>query len=464
MILVEREAELAAVATMFRSCGRGKGAVAVICGPVASGKTTLLWTFAEEAVAEGAIVLGAVASRAERALPLRVLAQLLTDNSLPISVSGRVEAVLADHRFTGLLNESAPEVVSHMLARVFEELLQALLELAEDRPVVLAVDDLHYADVASLQFLSYVARRSGGGRILTVLTERQRALPADRLLHAEILRQGNCRCIPLAPLSTAGVASLLSEHLDAGSAQRLASSGHAMTGGNPALVCALAADSRLSASGATRLVPGSAFTSAVVTCLHRYEPSLVELARAVAVLADNAKVSLLGELLGIGPESAARGIDALGMSGLLQSGRFRHETARRAVLDDMTADERAALHGRAARLLYETGAVPAVIAGHLADAHRIGARWTASVLREAAERALADGELNRAISYLRRAESECVDDRQRATIRFMLAGAEWHLNPEGAARHLAGLITDACTGRLRPGIYQRAALLSAVGG
>ena len=336
-----------------------------------------------------------------------------------------------------------------MLARVFDGLLTLLVELSEDRPVMIAVDDLQYADVASLQCLSYLARRASTFPILVVLTECTHMLPADRLLHAEILRQGNCHCIPLAPLSPSSVARLLAEHVDAETARLLASACHAITGGNPLLVNALGEDSRIFPSGSpAELLPGPAFRSAVVACLHRYEPRIVELGQTAAVLGEDATLSLLGELLAISPESAAQDIDALCASGLLESGHFRHEQARQAVLGQMTADERAAMHGSAARMLYRIGAAPVTLARHLVAAHRMGTRWAVAALQEAAGQALADGEADRAIDYLRRAESECADDRQRATIRFSLACAEWPIDPECAARHLSELVADARSGLL----------------
>jgi DNA-binding CsgD family transcriptional regulator len=448
MTLVGREEEVAALDALFRDCQHGKGAVAVIRGPVASGKTTLLQAFAEQAVASDAIVLSAVAARVERDLPLGVLGQLTGSNSLAARVARRLAVLTEERQLTAVRRPPEPEAVSPDLARVFDQVLKALAELSEGRPVVIAVDDLQYADIDSLQCLSYLARRASTSRILIALTECTQALPADRLLRAEILRQGNSSCIALAPFSPAGITALLRQRFDSGTAQRLAPACYSMTGGNPLLIKALGEDSRQYAAEPPVLVPGSAFRSAVVTCLHRCEPETVELAYAIAVLGASATAGLLGELLGISPESAAQRIDALTAAGLLESGQFRHQAARQAVLDHMTADERAAMHGRAAEALYKTGAALMILAGHLVDAQRIEVRWAVPMLQEAAEQALADRDVSRAVSYLRRAESECGDDRQRATIRLMLAAAEWPVNPEGGARHLAELVTDAKHGRL----------------
>ena len=451
-MLVGRDGEIVALNALFRDCAQGKGIVAVIRGPVASGKTTLLRALAEQAVAAGAIVLDAVASRAERGLPLGILDQLFRGSPLPVAIAPLVTDLMESRTLIRTPPEPEPESVSPMLAQVFDGLLTLLVELSADRPVVIAVDDLQYADAVSLQCLSYLARRASTSPILVVLTECTHMLPADRLLHAEILRQGNCHCIPLALLSPSSVARLLAEHIDADTAQLLAPAAHAMTGGNPLLVNALGEDSRIFSSGSpTELLPGPAFRSAVVACLHRYEPRIVELGQTAAVLGEDATLSLLGELLAISPESAAQDLDALCASGLLESGHFRHEQARQAVLGQMTADERAAMHGSVARTLYRIGAAPPTLARHLVAAHRMGTRWAVAALQEAAEQALADGEADRAIDYLRRAESECVDELQRATIRFSLACAEWPIDPECAARHLSELVADARAGLLDGG-------------
>jgi DNA-binding CsgD family transcriptional regulator/type II secretory pathway predicted ATPase ExeA len=444
MTLVGREEEAAALDALFRDCRLGKGAVAVICGPVGSGKTSLLGALTAQAAAAGAIVLSAVAARAERDLQLGVIQQLASSNAL-----ARCLAVLIEEGPAAtLLRQPRPQTVSPVLARACDQVLKALAELSEGQPVVIAVDDLQFADIASIQCLSYLARRASAFRILIALTECSRLLPADRLLHAEILRQSNCTRIALAPFSATGLTVMLRQRFGSGSAQRLASACHTLTGGSPLLIKALAEDSSRPPGEPATLVPGNAFASAVVTCLHRYEPDTVEFAYALAVLGDDATCDLLGELLAISPESAAHRIKALTASGLLEAGQFRHPAVRQAVLDHMTAEERAALHGRAAQALYDGGAALAVLVSHLVDAQRIEARWVVPVLREAAEQALACGEVSRAISYLRRAEGDCADDQQRASIRLMLAAAEWRVNPEGAARRLAPLVTDAQHGRL----------------
>jgi DNA-binding NarL/FixJ family response regulator len=409
----------------------------------------LLRAFAVQAEASGATILSAVAARPERNLPLGILDQLVRGSGLAAAITTRAaELIQSLPELAGLSGDTESETVTPVAASLFEGLLKLLVELAEDGPVVIAVDDIQYADVISLQCLSYLARRASTSPILMVLTEGTQALPADRTLHAEILRLGNCHSIPLELLPLSSMASLLRKHLN-GQSQRLASACHMITGGNPLLANALAEDSRMLADEPEgTLVPRAAFRSAVATCLHRYEPWVVETAQAVAVLDGQATGWLLAEMLEISPEAAAQGIEALSSSGLFKAAQFRHEAVRQAVLDSMTVQERATVHGRAARALYRMGCPPATLAGHLVAAERIGAPWVVPVLQEAAEQALADYDADRATAYLRRAEIECIDERQQATIRFALACAEWPTDPERAARHLSELTAAARAGLL----------------
>jgi hypothetical protein len=195
-MLLDREQQAAALEAAYRECGQGRGAVAVIRGPVGSGKTVLLQAFTGRSAAAGATVLGAVASRAEHGLPLGVIGQLFRC-PLPAAIASQAAELIGSRPLDGQRGPADQACVSPVLARVCEGLFGLLTVLSGDGPVVLAVDGMQYADVASLQCLSYLARRAAILPILTVLTECTCTLPADRLLHAELLRQGNCHSVPV---------------------------------------------------------------------------------------------------------------------------------------------------------------------------------------------------------------------------------------------------------------------------
>jgi hypothetical protein len=118
----------------------------------------------------------------------------------------------------------------------------------------------------------------------------------------------------------------------------------------------------------------------------------------------------------------------------------------------MPADRRAAMNRRAAMVLHDHGAAASILARHLLAADRMDVPWAAPLLQEAAEQALADGQMSMAISYLRRAQEECADAEQRATTRFMLTRAQWRVDPAPAARYLPELVTAVRAGTLGSGL------------
>lgn len=448
--LVERAEQLRSLEELLAECIRGKGRVAVVGGSVASGKTALLQAFTDLAVGAGALVLSATASRAEQTLPLGVIGQLLYSTDLRSETATKVAKLLDDGAMASWPNP-APEVVRQATAPILHGLCMTLLGLAERAPLVIAVDDVHSADLLSLQCLSYLVRRLRTSRVLMVLTESTRLSPAYPLLHAE-LRNPHCRRIQLEPLSRHGVAEILAGRADVSVAR--ADDYHALTGGNPLLLRALLDDCRQSGAPAPAglaagdVVVGDAFNEAVLSCLYRYEPTTLQVARALAVVGEQVAPATLGRLLDLKTDVVERAIRLLNRAGLLQMGGFRHRAVRAAILAGMVSEERAASHGRVARLLHSDGAPAAVIARHLVLADRVDAAWMPGTLLAAAEQALTEGDPDHALTCLRMALAASVDQRQRAEITLMIARVRWRLNPSGVLRYLPELVAAVRDGHL----------------
>ncbi|GAA3966350.1 hypothetical protein GCM10023085_55990 [Actinomadura viridis] len=534
MKLIEREAALATLWNLFTEslCGRGK--VAVVSGVVATGKTALLRAFAERATGSGAVFLGAAASHAGQGVPLGVLKQLVRGAGCPSGVRGEVRRLLDEGSGAAAFDEDhpRPDPGTQVTGAVLEELHRIVLRMAERAPLVIGVDDVHHADPASLRFLLYIAHRLKTARVLIVLTERTEPWRDHPLFHADLLSRPHCRRIRLEPLSRHGQARLLATRLGTRAGCRLAEVCHAVTGGNPLLVQALLKDNRLPVRDAELTVDG-AYQRAVTSCLHRGGPAMASIARALAILREPAAPALLGRLVGLDTGQVTETMDAMATAGLLDTGRFRHPAARAAVLDGMAPEERAALHGRAARLLHDHGAAPPVVAAHLLAASRpagtgpagadqatagltvpgpagpgtptdavsrvtsgsgaglpgsiseftagYGDRpvaeavtepplmplpltasagraasafapeagpWALPVLEEAAEQALADGELHTALACLRLAHDACPDEDRRASVAGALARTEWRIDPTAVRRLLPALLSAAREGRL----------------
>ncbi|MEU6064479.1 LuxR C-terminal-related transcriptional regulator [Streptomyces sp. NPDC047082] len=228
---------------------------------------------------------------------------------------------------------------------------------------------------------------------------------------------------------------------------------HRISGGNPLLLRSLIDDySTAAEAGAVEPVPGTFFAQAVTTCLYRVDTSLRNTACALAVLGPHGSPAELADVLGIDSDSAQRNLGALAETGLLHSGWFRHEAARDAVLQSMDAAQRSQGETCVARVLHDHGNSATDVARHLIAAVKPGAApWMLPTLLEAADRALADDDVDLALDCLRMARDICTDERDALAIRIGLARAGWRVNPSAAAAHLPELTAAALAGRLPAG-------------
>ncbi|MET9258341.1 AAA family ATPase [Streptomyces sp. NPDC003717] len=425
---MERTEELAALRDAFEGSAHTRGSVVVLSGAVATGKSALLQAWGEQLCDIGALLLTASACRAERELPLGVLEQLLRSPGLPTASAERALAHLAA--------QDGPVLTAPAL----RGLCDVLRGLAEERPVVVAVDDAHHADAASLRCLLYLVRRLRSGRLHVVLTECAQQKAANALLGSEFPHEPGLRQIRLEPLSKAGVAELLAGDLGASAARDLTPEVHAMSAGYPLLARALIDDHR------TGNGPGEAYGRAVLGFLHRHGTAATRVARVTAVLGEHTSPAPLARLLDADAESVARVVQRLTVAEVLHEGRLCHPAFRAAVLDGIPSDERRALHGRVAQTLYEEGAPATEVAAQLVAADRTEVPWAVPVLREAAHLLLADDEVETGVDHLRAALRRCGDAEQRGAVVGALADAEWRLDPAKVLRHLPAAPTAAGDG------------------
>ncbi|MGW0531072.1 LuxR C-terminal-related transcriptional regulator [Streptomyces sp. NPDC003032] len=227
---------------------------------------------------------------------------------------------------------------------------------------------------------------------------------------------------------------------------------HQMGGGSPLLTRALIEDHRSSGAGpGGDLVSGEAFVQAVATALYRSDPATRRTAWALAVAGPDVSLAELVEVLGGSRESLHRSLRALNDAGLLDAGWFRHEAGRTAALRSMEPADRTRLEARFAQVLHEHGAAATVVVQHLMAAGRVEAPWAVRTLIEAAGRALADDEVDLALTCLRVARDSGTDARQAVEIKAALTRTGWRVNPAGVTQHLPELTEAALDGRLGPG-------------
>ncbi|MFI0939922.1 AAA family ATPase [Streptomyces sp. NPDC021020] len=444
--LVERDEEEKALAQIYSECSAGRCQMVAIGGPLAQGKTALLDSFARDADTAGATVLKATASSFERYQPLGVIDQLLRGyrphlSGADLEVRALVESVgqAGAHRH----QEISPPILA-LLHGAFQY-------LTDSSPLVVCIDDAHFMDVESLQYLLALMRRMGGAP-LTVALAYCPGMGRDtvqRILQAEVLRMPNCTQLDLEPLSVTGVAAVLEEYCDLETAGRVAADTAALCGGRPLLVHALAEDCAARAAGPDTPQPaaGGAFGRAVLSCLYRAEPVVLQIAQAIAALGEFRSASAVARLCGMDLGSVECVVASPGVGGLLDHDLLGQPCIREVVLGSLPPKERHELRGRAARLLYQEGAPALVTAEHLMRIDD-AVPWARQVLCDAAEQALAAGGHEQAIGYLERAHRECVDARERIDTAARLTDLLWRYDPAAVKSYLPELVAAAEEGEL----------------
>ncbi len=452
-LLIERDEEKARLTRFFAGRSDGRGRVGVISGVAGSGKTALLNHVSESLVASGVHLLSAVAAPSEQAFPYAVLEQLL--QGLPPHSDGLPPLLFplpSEH--DPRPDDPYPQVPLTVL-RCFH---RTLAELTAQRPLLIAIDDVQFADPQSLTCLAYAVRRLPANRpsLLVACGNRTCGTPASV---RELGHQLDLCNVRLGPLSEQGVGGLLADTFGTVAADRLRSAFHAATGGSPLLLHGFLDDTPRpspDSGGRVALTPktGEMFRQAALACVHRGGEHDLLTARGVAVLGDAEAVPLLCALVGLEERTVRQSLSALAEAGILNEPgtAFRHEPVREAVLEDLPAESAGQLHWRAARLLHEDGASPIAVAHQLIDHEPPAAHeaWVPRVLREASRWALAEDEVSFATRCLQTAERRCSDEQERLAIRAELAEILWRVKPSASAQQLQSLAAPARAGLLPP--------------
>src|SRR5439155_24386699 len=240
--LLEREAEIAAIHGLAAAARGGTGRLLVLEGRSGIGKTRLVAEVRGAAEAAGLEVLAARAGELEQEFAFGVVRQLFEPLLARTSAAERAEltagaAGLALHLF------QEPQVGDPAAADPSFAMLHGLYWLAANlalrRPVVLAVDDLHWADVASLRWLAYLGRRLEGLPLLVAVATRPPEHSPQAALLTEVLTDPAAELLRPRPLGTAAMA-VLARHTFGGEPDpEFVSACQTATGGNPLFVRAM---------------------------------------------------------------------------------------------------------------------------------------------------------------------------------------------------------------------------------
>lgn len=417
-LVVGRQAERAALAAAVDAVAAGGYRLVQVSGEPGIGKTRMLSWLATHAGERDALVLGGSAAEFETDVPFGPLTDALTDRLR--STRDELRDRLSEERyrlagtvFPALSSPGPSDGERYRLHRALRSLLAAVTPAGG---LVLCLDDLHWADPATCDFLAYLLRQPPRAPLLLALSYRPRQLPA-RL--ADALRGAVSTHLALGPLSRAETEELAGVAAGSWQGARL----YRASGGNPLYAELLAADVT------TDTQPIGALLTDVFARKARIEPATevaaFDLGHAIAANGPPARVgdvlteAFARELRGLGPADRAvlqcaavvgdefdpnlvaaiarrpvgdvlAALDRLAARDLVRAAttepklRHRHPLLRHAAYREADPDWRLAAHRRAWTVLSGLGAPAPIVARHVARAAATGDRAAVDVLLAAA--------------------------------------------------------------------------------
>ncbi|GHE13897.1 AAA family ATPase [Streptomyces alanosinicus] len=456
-MLLERQNELKVAAEALRLAVQGSGSLVVISGPPGIGKSALLNEIGELAVrlpvgsVTGSaarprpLVMRAYAAPAERGFPLGVARQLLE----PVVTSGAFV-----HRWCSgparpalAFLQGDPETPRQHTTTTMLALLSLVENISHDRTPVLLVDDLHWADEGTLDWLDQLVQQVTHRGILVAVTMCE-GEPAAEPPVIRPVAAAEYTLLP-APLTAASVGALVLDHLGVPADAEFTTACHDVTRGNPKYLVSLLQECRTrgmapvgaAAPRVAGLVP-PALRRRLLLSLREQPPSVLATARALLVLGDDADPQAVGELAGLDPVDREDSLWRLRRLGLLlprKDGlRLAHRAVHEAIEDVTPPGERNRLHLAAAALLRYRGSTPEQVGSHLLASTAQLDDDAVAALRHAAGAAVRRGAPETAARYLRRALCDAPPySSPRARLLVELATVERSFAPSVAVRHVA---------------------------
>ncbi|MEW2390826.1 AAA family ATPase [Streptomyces venezuelae] len=359
---VGRRAELTALDEALSRAAAGEPRALVVGGEAGVGKTRLLTEFLGRAAADGAVVaLGGCVETGADALPYHPVSTAL--RALRRRLGAEVDAAVAGQEGElarllpelGEMDRERPEADGR--ARLFELTVRLLEQLAADRMVVLALEDLHWADRSTRELLSYLLRSLTGGRLLIVVTYRADDLHRRHPLRpalAEYERLRTVTRVELPRFDRAEVRRQLTALRGEAPPEDVLDRVFARSEGNAFFVEELA---RSLGEG----LPGGISDSLCDLLLVRIEALPDDVQRVVRIAAEggtDVEFRLLAAVTGLADDElietlrTAVGASVLQPSDEGESFRFRHALMREAVVCDLLPGERSRLSRRYAEALH----------------------------------------------------------------------------------------------------------------
>jgi ATP/maltotriose-dependent transcriptional regulator MalT len=395
-VFAGRGHELGVLAGAFSAAAGGTPAIVLLGGEAGGGKSRLAAEFAARMRDRARVLAGGCVELSGPGLPYApftaALRELVRQRGaaevaalLPGQAAGELAALLPE--FGAPPSAADPETAR---ARLFELLLALLAALADEQPLILIVEDVHWADRPTCDLLSFLARNLGDAAVLLVVTFRSDGLHRDhplRRLLAGLDRMAGVTRLELPRLSRDEVAAQLEGVLGRPPASSVISAVYRRGGGNPLFTEALLNPDGSVSPG----LPWSLSDLLLATIKDLPQPAQ-QLLRTAAVGGPRVGHALLAAVTGLDDAALTAGVrPAVAVNVLVSDAdgyAFRHELIREAVLGDLLPGERAQAHRSFAEALEAAPALgsagtPAVeVARHwlgARDAERaLAAAWRAA--------------------------------------------------------------------------------------
>ena len=403
---VGRAGELESLERVLDELNQGPPATIEVVGEPGIGKTRLLSELRARAELRGHLVLCGSASELERELPFSVFVHALDehveslDPDVLSTLDHDVQAELS-HVFPSLsaFGGGGAVALQHERYRSHRAVRALLEQLARERPLVLVLDDFHWADSASLELLGALLRRPPAAAVLIAVSLRPRQMP-ERLVAAleQAHRAAALRRIELDALTPLEARELVGETVDAAGSAAL----YDESGGNPFYLEQLArslerAGGRAAGPHGEIVLADIGVPAAVAAALCEELGLLSDVGRLVlegaAVAGDPFEPELAAAAAATSEAAAMHAVDELLELDVVRATdvprrfRFRHPLVRRAVCEATAGGWRLGAHERCAEALAARGVTAAALAHHVERSARQGDVAAVAVLRKAGEAA-----------------------------------------------------------------------------
>jgi DNA-binding CsgD family transcriptional regulator len=443
-VLIERQAHLDGLAATIDAARRGDGRVVLVEGVAGVGKTRLVEEAKTLAGRAGITVYAARGGELERDFAWGVVRSLLGRSPTQLGDDAYAGAARLARPIVALDEDSSPSQPLDTPSAL-HGLYWLTTNLAEANPIMLAVDDLQWADRESLHFLLYLARRLEGLRLLVVLATRPVETTEPGPL-SELALEASGHHFQLEPLSRSATGVFLERTLGGDMGPAFRDACHGATGGNPFFLVQLLQaleDQNISpghgAVGDVEAMGAPSIARSVLLRVARLGAEAVALVRAVSVLGDDVDLRLAARLADVEEATTAKLADRLRRAYVFDAGprlSFVHPIVHRSVYDDVVPEEMSRLHRTAARLLTEVDASADRIAAHLIETRPAHDPEAIEQLRLAARDARGRAAPEAACAYLTRALAESPAGQVRAAVLHELGLAEAEAHRSTAAARL----------------------------